>query len=386
MKRATPTRWYSYLNMLKSLKAAKSVILTQSLELQDCNLEYEITNEDSWNNFDQIIDVLEPLCNCIAISEKRQSSLGEAVGSILQFGNFIMQADLRNPVIFAAASSYITYFNPNKIGDNEYDLLLATYLLDPKFTLNYITEEGRVRALRAILNVASISGINLDENRNCFISVFSSYCNFNSSYHQHEDLDTKSALVYWRSKAESGLFQQIAIRLALLKPSSTDIERAFSTLKYIQGSWRYNLSIENLTILARIKIGLLDKNYESDCIGDDINILELHETSLDLEENIDAGQLEDDRITYLIGQHFHGSINNTADCANRDRLLRIYTKLKSIIDFRIVNKKVVPHESVIEHPEVIDSILTEYSRLNRSNYLDSDILAEDTTNSEVNPS
>lgn len=74
-----------------------------------------------------------------------------------------------------------------------------------------------------------------------------------------EKVEETNALDYWNNKSDCGPSQQVAIQIALLKPSSANIERVFSTLKYIQSSWLYNLSNESLTMLARVKIELLQR-------------------------------------------------------------------------------------------------------------------------------
>lgn len=55
-------------------------------------------------------------------------------------------------------------------------------------------------------------------------------------------------------RCDSGSLQRIACRFACLRGSSANIERIFSALKYVQGSWRMNLNTETMRDMVRLRL------------------------------------------------------------------------------------------------------------------------------------
>lgn len=95
---------------------------------------------------------------------------------LLDFGASLFKED---PLIDAAVRSYLTYFSVKKLGNGE---MVAVYLLDPRYRLQYLTENAIDMALSAILKVGVKSGLNLARARRLLIAEFSSFCECEGDY------------------------------------------------------------------------------------------------------------------------------------------------------------------------------------------------------------
>lgn len=72
----------------------------------------------------------------------------------------------------------------------------------------------------------------------------------------------ESAASWWVKRRDGGFLRTIATRVAHLKASSANIERTFSTLKYIQGPNRLRLALDRLVDIGRIKIKASNESTE----------------------------------------------------------------------------------------------------------------------------
>lgn len=337
VKQATPTRWYSTANMLNSLLSAKEVILEHASSLQDCHKEQMILDESNWVNIERLKQVFDPLVQCIAVAEKKDSSLGEAVKSILEFGRSLFAADWNDPIILAAVKSYLSYFGPAKLKD-EFGLLLAAYLLDRRYKLDYLTEDGIKLAFVAIVEVSSKSGLDIRTANRKLLPELHGYCRFEDDY--ANEPGEEKAIEWWKNRHDSGRLQQVALRFACLRSSSANIERTFSAMKYVQGLWRMSLSIETMRDLVRIRIDETGESADVDDSQEDENFTVVADNTY-IADDYEAtaftvtGTLDDDMPT-VSDDVEQQSINEDAD--DRMHLLdmstrTLYLNFVRLIDF-----------------------------------------------------
>lgn len=348
VKIPTPTRWYSTASTLKSLLAAKEVILKYATSLQDCHKEEMILDEANWTNFERLKVVFDPLAHCIAVAEKRDSSLGEAVKCIFELGRSLFQSDWNDPYVLAAVKSYLAYIGPAKLKD-EFGLLLAAYLLDRRYKLDYLTDEAIKMALVSIVEVATKSGLDIRSANRKLLPELHDYCAFEDDY--ATDPGEENAIEWWKKRHDSGRLQQVALRFACLKSSSANIERTFSAMKYVQGCWRMNLSNETMKDLVRIRIDEAQDPTElddSESQGDDDSIETVDSTALtddnqETHHNADTQELNDDlpTISDTGGQATENLMNDCID--DKIELLdnttrRLYVEFVQLVDFSRVNE------------------------------------------------
>lgn len=78
----------------------------------------------------------------------------------------------------------------------------------------------------------------------------------------------ETVLIWWAERRGCEALQSIALRLAQLKASSTNIERTFSTLKFIQGSHKPRSITKKLVELVRVKLHNCNKTEEKEVINE----------------------------------------------------------------------------------------------------------------------
>lgn len=142
---------------------------------------------------------------------------------------------------------------------DEFGLMIAAYILDPRFKADYITQSGIDAAFRVIIDVSLKSGISFSDIQRFISPEFTNYLLQRNKYAFKEE---KPAIEWWCERADSGRFQTIGLRFANLRSSSANIERTFSCIKYIQGRSRHNLSRHTLIDLTRVKINRSDLDLE----------------------------------------------------------------------------------------------------------------------------
>lgn len=247
------TRWYSNADMLDSLIRNQDVIVEEIIAGGNPKRIELITQDDHWAKVEQASKLMRPIADCIAVSERKNGSLGEAVKALLELGKMLFDMDWRNSLVVAAGEAFLTYISINKLGEGEFGLLLASYILDPRYKLNYMTEDGIDLALKIIINIA--------ESKNKFskrtiatslIPEFQSYCAFEGKYSKIITEET-DVLSWWSTLHDCGSLGEVACRIAALRSSSSNIERTFSTLKLIQGYSRMNFALKTLKNLAKIR-------------------------------------------------------------------------------------------------------------------------------------
>lgn len=217
-----------------------------------------------------ILGILKPINKCIGQLEQKDKSLGEAFADILDFAKELFTDTNVSNALIAARESFVWYFNSKKLGEFEFGLYLAAYILDPRYRARYITEHGREVALLTIVKVGQMSDIPYDILESTVINRdFDNYLDAKSHYGA---VGNKTALQYWKQRSYSGPLASIAIRLSSLKATSANIERAFSSLRYIQGQRRSAISKTTFMHMGRIKLTLQKRSdVEEDPIFDEFS-------------------------------------------------------------------------------------------------------------------
>lgn len=247
IKQPTQVRWYSNVNTLVTLVEAKSIILEDVLPTLTGDKRQVVAKFD-WVHLDEVLEVLKLVNHCIGCLERKNVSLGEAVKNILEFAKDLFNLTPTETVV-AARKAFLFYFNAKKIGHKEFSLYVAAYILDPRNKLAYVTEDCITLAMQAITRVATNSGVLVTTVKSCLADDFEAYkSNLRLPAKQVDPLE------WWTHRMIGVMIGQMGLRFAHLKASSANIERTFSTVKYIQSGSRLNFLPSTVIDLARLKI------------------------------------------------------------------------------------------------------------------------------------
>lgn len=250
-------RWYSHINILEMLEKSGQKILEvidSESDTQD-EIFQKFRDDKFMSNLRLCISILRPLCNCIAIAERDDGTIGETFNAILVYCKSIAVADWSNEFIAAAIEAFILYFGPAKL-DGEFGLILTAYFLDRRFMRNFVTDAGIEFIFKTITSLATKSGLSSAATMDILSAEFLDYCEQSGDFNEHQD-ESKKAVDWWRSRREvPGFLRLIALRLANLKSSSANTERCFSNLKNIQTIKRTQLTIEHMLQIEQIKLSL----------------------------------------------------------------------------------------------------------------------------------
>lgn len=250
IKQACPTRWYSIVKMLLGLQEVKQVIFEKMLpKVSEENAR--IVRALDWDKLDELLEILKPINECIGFVEAKDVSLGQAFGSILKYARDLFAPGYCSEFRASARTAFLWHFSSKRIDKDELGLYLAAYVLDRRNKMNYITQDGLFLALEKMALIARLSAP-IQRIKSSLIDEFENYSNLREDY-AAQDLDNNP--VKWWSKRPLSILMQVAIRLAHLKASSTNIERTFSSMKHIQGGSRMNLSLSSLVDIGRLKVG-----------------------------------------------------------------------------------------------------------------------------------
>jgi len=263
VSKATPVRWYSNVDMLESLRDAREEVLKHVGCRRDREAERLQTLNDSlfWDDLNRTIAIMRPLANCIAIAERADGCLSEAVHELLEFASSIFSQSWEDELILGAISSFLSYFNSKKLGD-ELGLMLAAYFLDRRYSMNYITKKGGAIIIRALVMIAKRMKMGKDVIESILFKEVLDYREGRENFGIPAGAEEKPR-DWWNNQPESFL-KHIAMRLANLRSSSANIERTFSILGLIQGERRMNFSMASLTDLARAKISMIESRKDQE--------------------------------------------------------------------------------------------------------------------------
>lgn len=293
IKHATLVRWYSTVNMLVTLVESKSAILENILPTLPGDKSVVVSQFD-WIYLDEVLEVLKPINHCIGRLELRNICLGEAIHEILSYACELFNLTLSETVT-AARKAFLSYFNVNKIGREEFGLYIAAYVLDPRFKLAYVTDSGVGLAFEAITRMAIKSGIALQTVKSCLADDFETY-----KQNICKDVKTVEPGPWWANKMIGAILGPIGVRLAYLRASSANIERTFSTVKYIQSGSRLNFLPSTIIDLARLKIA-----YQEEQLIDDDEMLTLGPTASDQSQqlSLDSQDEQPEDLSNLTLEH-----------------------------------------------------------------------------------
>lgn len=336
-KKAVKTRWFSTINMVSSLLEAKEVLLESARRLpKDQQVDW-MQNEARWLLMVRIERAMRPLMDCIAVAEREDGSLGESVSALLKYARALFTSDWKDPLILEAISSFLAYFGPRKLGVDEFGLMLAAYATDRRNKCDFLTEEGLDLISSTLTSISMKTGYKSSNFTKTLLEEFISYSVLTGEYSKDQP-EEQTALQWWLGIRASTSLKPIAIRLARLRSSSANIERTFSTIKWIQGSRRTNLSADTLVHLTRIKI------FEGDCNLTDIDLPV--ETEQELEDQQIPDHDDDESLLEL-----QATDNEAPEACQHqlyqdrsrpgllsDELQWIYDSFTEFIDFSKVNK------------------------------------------------
>lgn len=283
--RPCAVRWYSYADMMDNLIDIRELLI---LEANNCKQELRALIHDSnkWMVMKEAAVILRQISNVIAEAERKDCTLGEAVRHAINFGKVIFEADLTESTIRYAATSFVTYFSNKKLKE-ELGLMLAAYIFDPRNKMRYVTNAAMNLAFRSAISIAIKLGIKSTRIEKELVEEYSDYTMIRGDFAE-VIRPSETVIEYWYRMTDTGYptISRIGIKLARIFSSSANIERTFSTMKYIQGSWRLSMSISTLEHLARCKID--NDDIIADMAKDDEECQLIHEDLIDSDEEHDS--------------------------------------------------------------------------------------------------
>lgn len=290
---ACPVRWYSTITMIEALIDLESVILEQMIpELRKLKefSKAEIFETLDWQQMREIYDVLKPLCECIGQVERHDISLGEGIKCILDFAKHLFddcnvgEGSRLSAAKVAAREAFLDYFNPKYLGRDEFALFIAAYAMDRRYKLDYLTDAALDRCFEALALIILRKGrATLDQVMRSLKLEFDYYKAFACGFGE----TSENQIQWWSERTDCSLLSGVGLRIAYLKASSANIERTFSSLKFIQGDYRLSLSRETLLHTARVRISLTDtcsnvreliEEIETNCTIQDIEDLSIEQS------------------------------------------------------------------------------------------------------------
>lgn len=124
-KRICNVRWYSTVNMIESLLKIKEQLIETVNRQPDTSQLRWICNVTMWDRLFRSVSIKRPHANCIAVVERKTGTVTEAVGYLLRYAWDLFNKDWRELLNLVAISSFLNYFGPSKLGDEEFGLMLV---------------------------------------------------------------------------------------------------------------------------------------------------------------------------------------------------------------------------------------------------------------------
>lgn len=253
--------------MLESILAQKDYVIEYTRNETNESIEC-LRSEEFMKDVGSLVRVLRPLANCIAISEKADCSLGEAFKALLDFVQSLWVLDWKDDFILKGIEAFLAYFNLKKLGEDEMALMLASYFMDRRYKMDFITEEGVDLVSKCLIKIGNLTGYSPEAMDQTLVREFSNYCQQKGQLSKLAPPEQK-AIDWWTQQQDIGIIRKISIRLANLKASSANLERVFSMARSIQGLIRTRFSVESLEGMTRMKLNLIDGDADNDEDGDD---------------------------------------------------------------------------------------------------------------------
>lgn len=349
-------RWYSQVDMVESLVAAKDVIVEELSRSSNTEHRELVKRSAPWKGLERALEVIRPIAHCIAITERNDSSLGQGFRALLDLGRALFESDWHDTFNLSTITAYLTYVCPKKLNNAEFGLLIAAYALDPRYALEYLTVDGQVLALETLTNIAISCGCSSEDIKNKLAPQFEAYTS--SLAPSNRRITNQKAVDWWRTQSDSGALRAIAIKLTSLKSSSANIERTFSTLKYIQGSNRLRLSLKTLIDIARIKVSMLSREKLDRDMKETAEIVPAIGPLVTDEVSEDQEDLDDTNVHSVMP----AAVNHHPELLER-KYQRNYEEFCRYIDFSVVASQIdlqpnQPTSSIAQ--QEIDEILSNF--------------------------
>lgn len=336
-RRAVATRWYSTVDMLESLLAVKEIAVPIVRKYSGkAELISLMTNDELWVQIRALTECLRPIVDCIAVGEKKGSTVGETFHHILQFARLIMNRDWTDNYNLAAIEAFLLYFSDEKLGE-EMGLLMAAYFLDRNYKMDYITEEGSIKVYKTIIRVARLSGFNRSALSSDLAHEFDAFCRQEGTFGSLP-LPGETAAQWWSRTPDvaPGVLRRVALRITGLQASSANMERIFSHLKYIQSPNRLRFNLSSLLDIAKVRVA----DFEEDEFYMDAPISDSSSPTKNF------GVL--DRASQFVSRIGRGS-SQRSSCSQSQhgprpslltstKTVRSYEDFKELIDFTIINE------------------------------------------------
>lgn len=340
IKTYTRTRWYSTVEMLETLvnirqQAYEHLQVSERRDrLRAARHLATLNDDDFWNDINLCLKFYKPLAHCIAVAERADGCVGEAVKSLLDYANFLFQENWSCEFAMAAVKAFLKYFNKDKLGEGQLGIMLTAYFLDRRYKMDFITRAGAALVLKTLCQIAKASGCKREVIELILYSEFEQYCNQEGEFSRLANQFERAHDWWTKRNSDRGILRRLALRFANLKSSSANIERCFSVIRLTQGVVRANYNLSTLTSLGRAKIFMLDDEYDRD--ADEV----LKNSKLD-DENLTCDRLmlfslEEDELHEVPRSAY---IRSNVDTFNRldSQETFHHMRFKDLIDFSKVN-------------------------------------------------
>lgn len=261
--RYVKTRWYSMVTMLENLIDCQDAAIEALTKVMNesriqTNIERVETSRTLQSdlfgpNLNILVSIFRPLANCIAVAEDEESRLGDAMKALLEFVKSLFDCDWEVEFVLPTIMAFLNHFNATKLNEDGLGIMLAAYLLDPRNSMNYVTEEGAKLVLKTLYDLALTMKYTLKQVGSSLGMEMKAYYT-RTGFFSAKVEPNQSAEMWWRAQPNFGLLKFLALRVVTLRSSSANIERLFSVLKVIQGPNRLRFALRSLTSIARTKI------------------------------------------------------------------------------------------------------------------------------------
>lgn len=338
-RKACPVRWYSTINMIESLLAAKKPILDHVDASKRRDKPIWMHNDEHWLSLKRAHRILRPLVDCIGVAELKAGCLSESFRCVLSFVKELFTDNWNDPLVVEGINAFLSYFGPGRVGqygleEEEFSLMLAAYVLDRRNRCDFITDEGLGLAFQAISTIASNSSCD-SSNVNLTLSLlaqeYGDFCLRRNQFAKSQQ-PSQSPVDWWNGIAVGSSLRLVASRIVRLRSSSANIERIFSDMKWFQGTRRINMSTDTLKHLTRINVF---EGYEELIQEIDGDILDVQSQQATPESSFDEcpsfEPLAIDRPPFTYDQHDTSLLGEAAQ--------KLYYSFKKYVNFTIVNSE-----------------------------------------------
>lgn len=375
LSKPTSVRWYSNVTMLESLldvrDSVREIIRKEKMAKSDETISF--TEEVFWEDCKKILKILRPLVNCIAVAERAESTLGEFTKSLLEFANSLFSCDWNQDYVMASVRAFLQYFSINKLGEDEFGIILTSYCLDKRNKLDYLTDRALELVFQTLVKIALKSGVPKNSLAQILIDEYERYKNGTGMYARPCKQD-ESPIEWWKKQSELGILRKLALRVSNLKSSSANTERVFSMLKFIQSPARTRFTIDKLESIARAKLAMVEADdielfsiftEEDRIFDDDANVPSRASSSSSLRQAKRGLRLSRlaKRVAKITTRIFgssrsEGSNNSRNSSSSQGERIQEpavrenYRNFCSFIDFNIVHPAV--DDETVEYPQLED--------------------------------